>query len=79
MSEYRFDVSKLEPLIAKPHSSDNRALARECKDVKIDRIYWFLYRWEDNRFSSYNQNLFGLCKRVIHSDAGTYYLLLLKL
>ncbi|XP_031248235.1 3-isopropylmalate dehydratase large subunit, chloroplastic-like isoform X1 [Pistacia vera] len=39
LSEYRFDVSKLEPLVAKPHSPDNRALARECKDVKIDRVY----------------------------------------
>jgi 3-isopropylmalate/(R)-2-methylmalate dehydratase large subunit len=37
--EYRFDVSKLEPLVAKPHSPDNRGLARECKDVKIDRVY----------------------------------------
>ncbi|XP_044498212.1 3-isopropylmalate dehydratase large subunit, chloroplastic-like isoform X3 [Mangifera indica] len=39
LSEYRFDVSKLEPLVAKPHSPENRALARECKDVKIDRVY----------------------------------------
>jgi 3-isopropylmalate/(R)-2-methylmalate dehydratase large subunit len=39
LNEYRFDVSKLEPLVAKPHSPDNRALARECKDVKIDRVY----------------------------------------
>ncbi|KAK2967928.1 hypothetical protein RJ640_010538 [Escallonia rubra] len=39
LSEYRFDVSKLEPLVAKPYSPDNRALARECKDVKIDRVY----------------------------------------
>lgn len=76
LSEYRFDVSKLEPLVAKvslssrklffwlllesfsfvtfkveitlcnvryahlqPHSPDNRALARECRDVKIDRVY----------------------------------------
>ncbi|KAF5465844.1 hypothetical protein F2P56_015812 [Juglans regia] len=39
LSEYRFDVTKLEPLVAKPHSPDNRALARECKDVKIDRVY----------------------------------------
>ncbi|XP_019181482.1 PREDICTED: 3-isopropylmalate dehydratase large subunit, chloroplastic isoform X1 [Ipomoea nil] len=39
LSEYRIDVSKLEPLVAKPHSPDNRALARECKDVKIDRVY----------------------------------------
>lgn len=22
-----------------PHSPDNRGLARECKDVKIDRVY----------------------------------------
>ncbi|GKV39147.1 hypothetical protein SLEP1_g46957 [Rubroshorea leprosula] len=39
LSEYRFDISKLEPLVAKPHSPGNRALARECKDVKIDRVY----------------------------------------
>ncbi|KAB1219460.1 3-isopropylmalate dehydratase large subunit [Morella rubra] len=39
LAEYRFDVSKLEPLVAKPHAPDNRALARECKDVKIDRPY----------------------------------------
>jgi homoaconitase/3-isopropylmalate dehydratase large subunit len=39
LQEYRFDVSKLEPLVAKPHSPDNRGLARECKDVKIDRVY----------------------------------------
>ncbi|TYI12248.1 hypothetical protein ES332_A09G264600v1 [Gossypium tomentosum] len=39
LSEYRFDISKLEPLVAKPHSPDSRALARECKDVKIDRVY----------------------------------------
>ncbi|KAJ6816661.1 3-isopropylmalate dehydratase large subunit, chloroplastic [Iris pallida] len=39
IQDYKFDVSKLEPLVAKPHSPDNRALARECKDVKIDRVY----------------------------------------
>ncbi|KAG5240725.1 3-isopropylmalate dehydratase [Salix suchowensis] len=39
LTEYRFDITKLEPLVAKPHSPDNRALARECKDVKIDRVY----------------------------------------
>ncbi|XP_048437176.1 3-isopropylmalate dehydratase large subunit, chloroplastic-like isoform X1 [Pyrus x bretschneideri] len=39
LKEYRFDISKLEPLVAKPPSPDNRALARECKDVKIDRVY----------------------------------------
>lgn len=39
LAEYRIDVSKLEPLVAKPHSPDNRGLARECKDVKTDRVY----------------------------------------
>ncbi|KAL9660583.1 hypothetical protein QQ045_025400 [Rhodiola kirilowii] len=39
LSEYWFDVSKLEPVVAKPHSPDNQALARACKDVKIDRVY----------------------------------------
>lgn len=37
--EYRWDVSKLEPLVAAPHSPDNRKKARECSDVKIDRVY----------------------------------------
>jgi 3-isopropylmalate/(R)-2-methylmalate dehydratase large subunit len=37
--EKRYDVSKLEPVVAKPHSPDNRALVSECKDVKIDRVY----------------------------------------
>ncbi|KAJ0467619.1 putative 3-isopropylmalate dehydratase [Helianthus annuus] len=39
LAEYRIDVTKLEPLVAKPHSPDNRGLARECKDVKLDRVY----------------------------------------
>ena len=38
-SEYRYDVSKLEPVIAKPHLPDNKALARECKDIKVDHVY----------------------------------------
>ncbi|KAL4445406.1 hypothetical protein ABPG77_011231 [Micractinium sp. CCAP 211/92] len=38
-ADYRFDVSKLEPVVAAPHSPDNRKLARECHDVKIDRVY----------------------------------------
>ncbi|KAL4190712.1 hypothetical protein AMTRI_Chr07g26150 [Amborella trichopoda] len=37
--EYKLDTAKLEPLVAKPHSPDNRALVMECKDVKIDRVY----------------------------------------
>ncbi|CAL9099993.1 unnamed protein product [Musa textilis] len=39
IQEYKIDVSKLEPLVAKPHSPDNRALARECKHIKIDRAH----------------------------------------
>ncbi|MBR8834567.1 MAG: 3-isopropylmalate dehydratase large subunit [Stigonema ocellatum SAG 48.90 = DSM 106950] len=38
-SDRRYDVSQLEPVVAKPHSPDNRALARECNDVKINRVY----------------------------------------
>jgi|TARA_B110000438_G_scaffold280599_1_gene306018 3-isopropylmalate/(R)-2-methylmalate dehydratase large subunit len=34
-----YDASKMEPLVAKPHSPDNKALARECEDVKLDRCY----------------------------------------
>lgn len=36
---YTFDVSKLEPLVAAPHSPDNRRTAHECRDVGIDRVY----------------------------------------
>lgn len=39
IADYRFDVSKLEPTVAAPHSPDNRKLARECSDVKVDRVY----------------------------------------
>ncbi|MEI6429734.1 MAG: 3-isopropylmalate dehydratase large subunit [Pseudanabaena sp. ELA607] len=35
----RYDVSQLEPVVAKPHSPDNRALVREVSDVRIDRVY----------------------------------------
>jgi len=38
-SEHRYDVSQLEPVVAKPHSPDNRDLAKNCRDVKIDRVY----------------------------------------
>lgn len=36
---FDIDVSKLEPVVAKPHSPDNRALARECSETRIDRVY----------------------------------------
>jgi 3-isopropylmalate/(R)-2-methylmalate dehydratase large subunit len=39
IADYHFDVTKLEPVVAAPHSPDNRKLARECSDVKIDRVY----------------------------------------
>lgn len=26
-------------MVAKPHSPDNRELARNCRDIKIDRVY----------------------------------------
>lgn len=32
-------MSKDVNIFIQPHSPDNRALARECKDVKIDRVY----------------------------------------
>ena len=37
--EYRIDVSKLEPLVAAPHSPDNRKTAQECSSTPIDRVY----------------------------------------
>lgn len=37
--EYEWDLATLEPLVAKPHSPDNKALARECSDVRLDRAY----------------------------------------
>ncbi|KAJ4719176.1 3-isopropylmalate dehydratase large subunit-like [Melia azedarach] len=40
LTEYRFDVPSWSHWWRRrPHSSDNLALARECKDVKIDRVY----------------------------------------
>lgn len=34
-----YDVRKLEPVIAKPHSPDNRATVSEVKGTKLDRAY----------------------------------------
>jgi 3-isopropylmalate/(R)-2-methylmalate dehydratase large subunit len=34
-----FDVSKLEPVVARPHSPDNRAFVSEVKGMKLDRAY----------------------------------------
>jgi len=34
-----YDVTKLEPIVAKPHSPDNRAYVSEVKGMKLDRAY----------------------------------------
>jgi 3-isopropylmalate/(R)-2-methylmalate dehydratase large subunit len=34
-----FDVSKLEPVVAKPNSPDNRAFVSEVRGMKLDRAY----------------------------------------
>ena len=34
-----FDVSKLEPVVAKPHSPDNKAFVSEVKGTRLDRAY----------------------------------------
>ncbi len=39
LSETIYDVSKLEPTVACPHSPGNKKLAKELKDEKIDRAY----------------------------------------
>ncbi len=38
-SHRHYDVSRLEPVVAKPHSPDNRATVREVAGQKIDRVY----------------------------------------
>lgn len=34
-----YDVSKMEPVVAKPHSPDNKATVREVEGRKLDRAY----------------------------------------
>ncbi len=38
-AEYRYDVSRLEPVVAKPHLPDNRATVRDCAGTKVDQVY----------------------------------------
>ncbi len=38
-SEMKYDVSKLPPLVAKPHSPENVDFAENLSDVKVDRVY----------------------------------------
>ena len=37
--EHEWDLATLEPLVAKPHSPDNRDTAHNCSDVKVHRAY----------------------------------------
>lgn len=37
--EQEWDLAAMEPLVAKPHSPDNKDTARNCRDVKIDQAY----------------------------------------
>jgi 3-isopropylmalate/(R)-2-methylmalate dehydratase large subunit len=37
--EKHYDLEKIEPTVAKPHSPDNRAIARELAEVRLDRAY----------------------------------------
>ena len=34
-----YDISKLEPIVAKPHSPDNKAKVSELRGTKLDRAY----------------------------------------
>jgi len=36
---YEYDVSSFVPCVAKPHSPENYAPARDCSDIKLDRVY----------------------------------------
>jgi len=38
-SKYSYDVSKLEPLVAKPHSPDNRDTVRNVQGTKLTKCY----------------------------------------
>jgi 3-isopropylmalate/(R)-2-methylmalate dehydratase large subunit len=38
-SKYNYDVSKLEPLVAKPHSPDNRDTVRNVAGTKLTKCY----------------------------------------
>lgn len=38
-ADYTYDAATLEPVVAKPHSPDNKDLARNCAETSIDRVY----------------------------------------
>ena len=37
--EHEWDLGTMEPMVAKPHSPDNKDTARNCSDVKLDQAY----------------------------------------
>ena len=37
--EFEWDLATMEPMVAKPHSPDNKDTAHNCRDVKVDRAY----------------------------------------
>lgn len=37
--QHEWDLATMEPMVAKPHSPDNKDTARNCSDVKLDRAY----------------------------------------
>jgi len=39
IADYNYNITELEPVVAKPHSPDNKDLARNCRDIKTDRVY----------------------------------------
>jgi 3-isopropylmalate/(R)-2-methylmalate dehydratase large subunit len=39
LADRRYDARRLEPVVARPHSPDNRALARELGEVRVTRAY----------------------------------------
>ncbi len=38
-SVHEWDLATMEPMVAKPHSPDNKDTAANCRDVKLDRAY----------------------------------------
>ncbi|MEX2212643.1 MAG: aconitase family protein [Phycisphaeraceae bacterium] len=37
--EFEWDLAAMDPLVAKPHSPDNKDTAHNCRQVKLDRAY----------------------------------------
>jgi 3-isopropylmalate/(R)-2-methylmalate dehydratase large subunit len=37
--EHEWDLASMEPMVAKPHSPDNKDTAYNCRSVKVDRAY----------------------------------------